>query len=246
MGVFDKIEKIKRSICWDSDFDRSWGSGIYIPDEEDYHWLSWDKKIEEKRLYWKQHGKQMGYLAQEAAFKGNLEVANEFYDKFKEDYEYLLVVGKDLRQRLPVNMYVESMDKLDVLSDDKWRVRVPEHWMNVFRKLHDLDELKKARCEEVLEILPDKSLIVKKWEDFLSDKPDQQAQILLSYLRENSPKDYTYFTAHELVERTGLSLQDTVLWLFVFKHGGLIHHPTMSNFREPAFCLILSKKNDKY
>jgi len=94
--MFDFLDKCKDSILWGYDYDKVWRrNAFYLFGQYSNYLKDFEKIIEEKRLYWKAHGKYYGnsgfnkYSARHAAFRGMIDVFNCVYNQNKKN-EFLI------------------------------------------------------------------------------------------------------------------------------------------------------------
>lgn len=187
----------------------------------------WSKRIEEKREYWREHGRNYKLTPDEAAYNALEDLANTVY----VDHS-----GKDTMDSTWVELaqalyYASPL----ITSDGKYvppKERLQERWRPYYEKYRlNQDAIKRdkeSRANEIQSHRFDQDLLNEAWNKLIIG--EVSGEVCAIWRCSGAPRK----TGHQIATAAGVTLRDFVFWMVVFRtHGWMTEEVVMD---EHLYC----------
>lgn len=216
---------LKDSVFWGHDYDKEWSHyNIWFSLNSYYNYLeNYNQVIEEKRLYWKNHGKYRGHSsARHAAFRSIIDLFNCLYNKNKSNKALIYEMSKRIYDELQMLELIGNPFKN--LFYIKW------DFEKYFSKYEEEKKTSRRNGEIIKSLSFETDILNLEKQNILNGNPNDKAILVWSIIPTET------FTAHQITNGIDLKIEDSLFWLLVFVDLGILK--MNSSFIEPRFWSI--------
>ena len=204
------FNRLQNALFWHNKFDDRWrhcSMFLRLPD------IGW--RIEEKRSYWREHGKSQRLKPDQAVFRALEDIANSIYAEHS-DRERMQATWLELAY---AQYYAASSSEWDgqwvppeSRLSDRWKSYYAAHCVKRENEQRD----KKHRAAEVQSHRFNRELVDEAWIKLLEGDVDREVK---SIWRHSVPPRKS---AHEIASQANVSIKDFVFWMVVLRDHGLM------------------------
>ena len=219
------LDKFKRALLWEYYFDKqwqhvTWGNALgeilaeIVPNGD---FTRWDRTVSGSREHWRQSGKQLGNSPQVAVFHALEEILNLLYREYREKGNLEQSWRKAARFLWEASLVSDTSEGGFVSGN-----LMKGFWKTTADAVREERSQRDKQREELASIRIDYMDADRLWNKLLLGEIPVAAKSIWRAAR--PPRS----TAHKIVERANVSLQEFVLWMVVFRDHGL-----MQEFAKP-------------
>lgn len=220
------FEKLRNAVFWTDKFDEAWRHNSMFLKLPDIGWR-WDRRIEEKRSFWREHGRRRQLTPSQAVFRAFEDIADTIYAEHA-DKERMQSTWVELAY---AQYYAASTADWDGswLSPDQ---RLAERWQPyyaTYRAKREADKQdKQKRVEEIQSHRFDRKDIDEAWRKLLAGDVSRDVQAI--WLHAEPPRK----PGHDIASRAKVSVGDFVFWMVVLRDHGFMREEVVMD--EHLYC----------
>lgn len=220
------FERLRHNLFWHDKFDEAWRHNSMFLKLDDVGWR-WGQRIEEKKAYWREHGKRRQLSPSQAVFRSFEDIADTIYAEHPD---------KEQMQSTWVELaYAQYYAASTADWDGPWvpaEQRIGERWRPYYATYRDKREAekqeKKQRAEEVQSHRFDRKEIDDAWQKLLAG--DVSRDLKAIWLHAEPPRK----PAHQIATRANVSMRDFVFWMVVLRDHALLREEVVMD--EHLYC----------
>jgi hypothetical protein len=216
------LGKLTRSLFWRKRYEEFWrrqafrfggvNVSFYGPLSINLELLKWDRRLDEKKAFWGERGKERGYTPEQAVFHALQETANEFYMAYSKDSgmeDTWLFLAEKLQ-------WIASIYARDSDTYGTYENKLSAHWKTYYQQVEEERQKSKRRSAEVRSYRFPWKDVESAWDELIQGKaPDDAKRIWKAMLR-------SIKTAHEIADEAAVSVERFVFWMIVLRDNGLV------------------------
>ncbi len=212
------LGRLNNTFFWGEEFNRIWKHNSIFLKTGDIEW-KWIKRIEEKKSYWQVHGKLERLTPERAVFEAFLDISDILYLELCQKKE-MASVWPDLAYALYYSASCVPLQKNIKGQHTMPLELLPARWKEFFELHKELTNLKiagkKAKSDEISSIRVPKEKAIEAWQQLCGGDISMVARKV--WQNSYPPRS----TAHEIAARSGVSIQDFIFWMLVFRSQGFM------------------------
>ena len=234
MGFESRMRRFRNVLFWRNSFDKAWDHNSIFMKLPDIGWR-WGRRIEEKRSFWREHGKRQQLSPSQAVFRGFEDIANTIYEEH-DDKEQMQSTWLELANAQCYAAHLADWNGPRVPVEQ----RLSERWQTyyaVYRAKYDADiEDKKRRASEVQSHRFDRKEIDEAWQRLLAGEVSRDVQAIWLHAEQRRP-------AHQIASRAKVTIRDFVFWMVVLRDHGFMREEVVMD--EHLYCNQRSRQENR-
>jgi hypothetical protein len=220
------FDKLRNAVFWTDKFDEAWRHNSMFLKLPDVSWR-WDKRIAEKKAYWREHGKKRQLSPRQAVFRAFEDIADTLYLEHPD---------KDRMQTTWLELaYAQYYAAATADWDGPWvppEQRLAERWQPYYATYHSKREAdkqdKEQRAKEIQSYRFERKEIDTAWNRLMDGDVSRDLQAM--WLHSGPPRK----PAHQIASRAKMSMRDFVFWMVVLREQGFMSEEVVLD--EHLYC----------
>ena len=212
---------LQNLVFWDEKFGQAWRS-CWRSQALLEVGFGWSRRVDEKRSYWREHGRKQELTPNQAVFKAVEDIANSIYIEHS-DRERMQSTWLELALIQKTAADSAKLDGQQVLSGTRLSDRWQTYYAAYCAKREEERSEKDRRAAEVQSHRFDRDAIDDAWHNLLAGNLSDEVRSI--WLHSGSPRK----TAHEIATQANVSIRDFVFWMVVLRDHGLMYEDIVWN-----------------